>query len=243
MSSRSTPPATTGRSAPVTSPTTRNDKLSRQGARSRAALLRAARRVFEKRGYHETRIADITAAARMAVGSFYTYFDSKEAIFEVLLIEMENLVYDAPARQLPEGASPWERIRATNEVYLTTYRRHARFWAVIEEAALHAERARDIQASRHVDSRERTLRTLQSWREQGLIADSGDLAFTALCLGAMTERCAYLWFVHDEPVDLASAIDKITDVWADALGLRSDRPHPPRSRVARPVEQRSRPTG
>ena len=62
--------------------------------------------MFERRGYHETRIADITASARMAVGSFYTYFDSKEEIFEALLIEMENLVYDDPGRQLPESATP-----------------------------------------------------------------------------------------------------------------------------------------
>lgn len=232
MSSQSTPIAT-NRSGQAPDASSRTDKLSRQGLRSRAALLRAARRVFEKRGYHETRIADITAAARMAVGSFYTYFDSKEEIFEALLIEMENLVYDAPARQLPEGATPWERIRATNEVYFTTYQRNARFWAVIEEAALRAGRARDIQSARHVDSRERTLRSLQTWQEQGLIGDGIDLAFTSQCLGAMTERCAYLWFVQDEPVDLASAIDKITDVWADALGLRSRRPGPSRSAVKR----------
>jgi AcrR family transcriptional regulator len=218
MSSQSTPTAAS-RSKPGSGPN-RADKLSRQGQRSRAALLRAARRVFERRGYHETRIADITASARMAVGSFYTYFDSKEEIFEALLIEMENLVYDDPGRQLPDTAAPLERIRATNEVYFTTYQRNARFWGVIEEASLRAGRARDIQAARHMESRERTFRALQSWQAQGLIEGDVDLAFTAECLGAMTERCAYLWFVHGEPVDLPSAIDKITKVWGDALGLR-----------------------
>ena len=36
----------------------------------------------------------------------------------------------------------------------------------------------------------------------------------------MTERCAYLWFVHDEPVEMPEAIDKLTSIWGDVLGLR-----------------------
>ena len=99
---------------------------------------------------------------------------------------------------------------------------------MIEEASLRAGRARDIQAARHMDSRERTFRALQAWQAQGLIEGDIDLAFTAECLGAMTERCAYLWFVHGEPVDLPNAIDKITKVWGDALGLR------PSPRAAKP---------
>lgn len=194
--------------------------LTRQGLRSRAALLRAARRVFEKRGYHDTRIADITAAARMAVGSFYTYFASKEELFEALLIEMENLVYEDPGRVQREGLTPLQRIRATNEIYLTTYQRNARFWAVIENATLSNPRAREIQSVRHMEYRRRTMRALRGWQEQGLVDPGLDAEFVAECLGAMTERCAYRWFVLGEPVELPDAIDKITVVWGDALGLR-----------------------
>ncbi len=197
-----------------------DQKLSRQGQRSRAALVRAARRVFEKRGYHETRIADVTTAARMAVGSFYTYFDSKEDLFEAVLIEMENLVYEDPARTARDGLTPLQRIRATNEVYLTTYQKNARFWAVIEQATLRNPKARQIQAARHAESRARTMRALAAWQAQGLIDPAIDLPFVSECLGAMTERCAYLWFVMGEPVEMPAAIDKITRVWGDALGLR-----------------------
>ena len=195
--------------------------LNRQGQRSRAALLRAARRVLEKRGYHETRIADITTAARMAVGSFYTYFDSKESVFEALLIEMENLVYEDPVRTQRDGLTPLQRIRATNEVYLTTYQRNSRFWAVIEQATLSSPKARSIIAARHAENRRRAGRAFATWQTQGLIASEIDVDFAAECLGAMTERCAYLWFVMGEPVDVPAAIDKVTKLWGDALGLKA----------------------
>lgn len=222
MSSRSNAPRKQPAAEPDATP-------SRIAQRSRVALLRAARRAFEKRGFHNTRITDITAGARMAVGSFYTYFESKEQIFETLLIDMENQVYDAPARAIGETATPLQRIRATNEVYFLTYQKNARFWAAIEEAALGGGKAREIQSARHVESRDRTLRALLVWQEQGLIRDDIDLEFAAACLGAMTERCAYLWFVHGEPVDLPAAIDKVTAIWGDVLGLHQT-PAPKRQR-------------
>ena len=36
--------------------------------------------VFERDGYLEARLTDITAEAHCSTGSFYTYFDSKEAL-------------------------------------------------------------------------------------------------------------------------------------------------------------------
>ena len=43
--------------------------------------MRAAQKVFERDGFLDARITDITATARTATGSFYTYFNGKEEIF------------------------------------------------------------------------------------------------------------------------------------------------------------------
>lgn len=44
-------------------------------------ILLAARDVFAKHGYHAAKIDDIVAAASVARGTFYLYFDDKRAIF------------------------------------------------------------------------------------------------------------------------------------------------------------------
>jgi AcrR family transcriptional regulator len=49
--------------------------------RARDRLLRAAVEVFGKRGYHPARVSDIVAKAGVAQGTFYLYFENKEAIF------------------------------------------------------------------------------------------------------------------------------------------------------------------
>src|SRR5690242_5337277 len=57
----------------------------------RDKLLAAALRVFAERGYHGAAVPDVARAARVATGSLYRYFDSKE--------ELVNEVYrDAKTR-------------------------------------------------------------------------------------------------------------------------------------------------
>jgi AcrR family transcriptional regulator len=51
----------------------------------RQALLHAARDVFATKGYHETKIDDIVAAAKVAKGTFYLYFSDKRSVFAELV--------------------------------------------------------------------------------------------------------------------------------------------------------------
>jgi len=53
--------------------------------RRREVILSAAKRVFAKKGYHATTIADVAKAARISYGSVYWYFDSKDALFHALM--------------------------------------------------------------------------------------------------------------------------------------------------------------
>lgn len=56
------------------------------------ALKSAAHDVFSNKGYKATNISEISKQAGMAVGSFYNYYDSKEAIFLDVYINENNRV-------------------------------------------------------------------------------------------------------------------------------------------------------
>jgi len=51
----------------------------------RAQILAAALEVFAGQGYHGAAVSDLVKAAGVARGTFYLYFDSKEAVFLELL--------------------------------------------------------------------------------------------------------------------------------------------------------------
>lgn len=71
---------------------TEGDGRVRRGQESREArrtqIKETALAVFSEKGYHETSVSHLVDAAGVARGTFYLYFDSKEAIFLELLDEL-----------------------------------------------------------------------------------------------------------------------------------------------------------
>ncbi|WP_343518961.1 TetR/AcrR family transcriptional regulator, partial [Sphingomonas sp.] len=70
-----------------------------RGRRTLRTILDAAAAEFGEKGFHEGSISGITRRAGVALGSFYTYFDSKDAVFRALVRDMSEQVREhvAPA--------------------------------------------------------------------------------------------------------------------------------------------------
>jgi len=77
----------------------------------RLDILAAAKKVFARKGYHATTIADIAKVAKLSYGSIYWYFDSKDALFHALMeVEGQALrshvteaLTTTPAKGVPEA--------------------------------------------------------------------------------------------------------------------------------------------
>lgn len=73
----------------------------------REQVLACAVKVFSRKGYHATTVADIIAEAGVARGTFYLYFTSKRAIFDELLDDyLKALLGQIKRVDLGEGADP-----------------------------------------------------------------------------------------------------------------------------------------
>jgi AcrR family transcriptional regulator len=80
----------------------------------RAQVLRHAKRIFARKGYHRTNVADIIGRARIARGTFYLYFENKKDLFEELLEQVlrELAVRIHRIRIGPGEPEPADQLRA-----------------------------------------------------------------------------------------------------------------------------------
>jgi AcrR family transcriptional regulator len=133
----------------------RKRRLTREEskARTRAELLRAASRLFVRKGFVATSLADIAEEAALTKGAVYSNFGSKEELFLALLEETSNPSNrwarqheTAPSDLTPAtGATPEERAanwgRAIADV--KPDRRNIALFLEMNAAALRSEDARN----------------------------------------------------------------------------------------------------
>ena len=198
---------------------------SPKGRRTRARLLEAGKAVFERDGFLQARISDVAAGAGVSHGSFYHYFDTKEAIFreiaeevEVRLISMDDVAHDAD-----QEAGPIDRIRAANRSYLSGYRKEARIMRVIEEVSRYDEGVRTVRARRDDYLTVRTESAIARLQAEGLADGRIDTHYAAMALGGMVARFAEMMFIGGAKFDMDTAVEQLTLLWANALGIKENR--------------------
>jgi AcrR family transcriptional regulator len=203
-----------------------------RGRQSRQQLIDASRVVFERDGFLRARIADICDEAGMSHGSFYTYFVSKEEIFQELVDSIElDLLRVEP---VGEAAAPIDRIRSANRHYLETYRENAAILRVIQQVATFDEEVRQTRI-KHQDALAHAIeRRTREYQEQGLADDQINAWFAANALGGMVAFVSDQIVSRDVPVDIDFVVEQLTRLWANAIGLHDGSKKKPRARRATP---------
>jgi AcrR family transcriptional regulator len=107
------------------------------GRNRRDTLLRIGERLFAEHGYRDVSIKDITAAAGLGMGSFYTYFPTKEAFYSDILDGIEQRGVREVEKHVSSLRSPLFRLKAlfrytilslrSNEILRGIYTREKRY--------------------------------------------------------------------------------------------------------------------
>ena len=195
-------------------------------SQDRARLVSAAKEIFERDGFLEARITDISKRAGLSHGAYYHYFDSKEAAVPRGCRDPGGAAHCASRgsrAQRSRGDSAMERIRKANRRYLLRYREEARIMGVIEQVSRYDAPVNEVRMARQKHFAERSERAIRRWQQEG-IADPGiDAALAADALGAMVGRFAELWLVQGyRAYDFDHAVEQLTRIWANALRLEDE---------------------
>lgn len=105
-----------------------------RGRRTLRKLLDASATEFGEKGFHEASVSSITRRAGVALGTFYTYFDSKDALFRALVQDMSGNVMSSARSALAEDMNALEIERAALAAFLNFAREHKEVYRIIDEA-------------------------------------------------------------------------------------------------------------
>ena len=118
----------------ASAPASDKEPRTARGKATRRKLLEAAAAEFAENGFHAGSIAAITRRAGAALGTFYTYFDSKDAIFRALVNDMSEAVRVAAREALVPRMPPLEVERAAFAAFLRFASEHKEIYRIIDEA-------------------------------------------------------------------------------------------------------------
>ena len=113
-----------------------NDKKPKtaRGKKTRDKLLQAAEIEFGDKGFHAAAISGITYRAGVALGTFYTYYESKEEIFQDLVSYMSHRTRRWIAERVAGAPDRMAAERLGIEAYIEFARRHKGIYRIITEA-------------------------------------------------------------------------------------------------------------
>jgi AcrR family transcriptional regulator len=159
-------------------------RRERYAARTRAAIIAAARRLFVSGGFVSTSIDDVASAANASKGAVYHHFEDKQALFEAVFRASQAAVIEASREQSSRQASPGAKVEAGIRAMFVAYEQPAARALLLQApTALGADRVRAVD---HELSLPMLQATIEALAEPGHAAPAlaARVLFVALCEAA-----------------------------------------------------------
>ncbi|WP_214468163.1 TetR/AcrR family transcriptional regulator [Microbacterium flavescens] len=206
--------------------------LTKRGEATRRRLLEAAEVVFAEQGYHEASIVKITERAGIGLGTFYLYFDSKQSIFEALVIDLNRRVRHSMSEAMEGASSRLDAERAGFAGFFRFTAEHPALYRVVREAEFVSPEVLRLHYTRIVEGYEAGLRAAQDVGDVDRALDPETTAWALMGMGELIGMRFLLWERDADgrpPAQLDPVVfDGMTRLIDNALAPRTAQPEGPK---------------
>jgi len=196
----------------ASAPAPTGNRFERRRQRTRSELVTAATRVLARKGFHETKVTDIAAAADVGVGTFYLHFRDKEALVPAVVAETAarlKATVDA-ARERADG--PVDQVLAANAAFCRFAEQNREvFKIVFGHAAAYDDVIRRAQALFAGDIEA----TVREGVASGAFAALPPAAVAQAVVGMATQMLS--WWAEHEAVSIQTVHDTLSTMALRAL--------------------------
>ncbi len=118
----------------VTMTISRSSRRAEYSQTTRQALLAAARKLFTSQGYNATAMEAVVKAARVTRGALYHHFADKRALFDAVVVSLQEDAANAVRDKAVTEPDRWKRLRLGIDAYLDECLKPAYQRLVLQEA-------------------------------------------------------------------------------------------------------------
>ena len=188
----------------------------------RRLLLDAAVRVFAHRGFHDSRVGDITAEAGVAHGLLYHYFTSKDEVLEAVFRDAWGDVLVAFKAIEESDEAPREQLGHVAAILLRSWRRNPDLVRVLVR-----EIGRSPQVQRQVDELGQAFTSIERivahGQREGVFRSDLDAKLLAWIFYGAIEEILTGWVLGrlpDKDADVSRAERTVVDVVCEGMAVR-----------------------
>jgi len=178
----------------------------------RERILQAAIHAFSSQGFYRTRITDIARAAKVADGTVYLYFESKEQLLAAIFNESMSCFMDWSRGEIFELEGAEDQLRRLLSLHLESIGKDRELATVFQVEMRHS--VRFLRETSRAELREYLSgrqRILDQGKEEGAFREDLDTWFAAKCIFALVDEAATNWVLSDKDYALEESADSIVD--------------------------------
>ncbi|WP_141578626.1 TetR family transcriptional regulator [Actinomadura sp. WMMA1423] len=181
----------------------------RKKMRTRQAIATAALRLFAERGYEETTIADIAAAADVSPRTFFSYFPSKE---DVIFAEIDDRLAEVAERLRPTpGETPVATLRRSIVDVLEAVVSEHRDYGPVQIRLMLERPGLRARALQRMNDTQEAIEALLRELCPG-ISEIDAVAAAGIAVGGMQAVIAHCRREGYDPVSMRTALDRAVDL-------------------------------
>ena len=187
-----------------------------RGRKTLRRVLEAAALEFGERGYHDAAITGITQRAGVALGTFYTYFESKEEVFRALVRDMSDATRSHVAEAVRGAPDRLTAERLGLEAFIAFVRKHRELYRIIEESQFVAD---DVYREHYRTFADGYRRNLAAASARGEIAEGADEPRAWAMIG-MSVFLGMRYGIWEEDLTPAEVADAAINLVSEGLRKR-----------------------
>lgn len=190
----------------------------------RAAILRAATKVFARNGYFNSKVADIAREAGVADGTVYLYFKNKDDVLISLVNQtMDEFVAIGRAR-IEKLQDPRDKLRAIARMHLESLGAD-RDLAIVFQVELRQSTKfmAQFSATKMAEYFSVIREAIEEGQRKGIFRRTLNPKVVSKILFGALDEMATNWILSDRRYDLGSFADTVMDVFLHGIQASSDR--------------------